>query len=301
MRIHVKKLEQRTGGFTLVELLVVITIIALLAGLLLPAVQGSREAARRTQCDNNLKQIALAFLNHHDQYGALPTGGWDWSTPPTYVNGSPAIGSPQKAGWGFQILPFVEGANIWTGGLQAQSDQDRILVAIGTPSLVFFCPTRRPPQVLSFSDSEYLNGITTKQALCDYAASNLEGTGVVKRYDPNRLADVTDGTSNTLLVSEKRLNLTRLGQIQDDDDIGYTSGWDQDTIRTTNSPPAPYFRGGPNHQDTGQMLFGSSHPGIINAALADGSVRVIRFTVNPTVFKNLGNKSDGQILDADSY
>jgi prepilin-type N-terminal cleavage/methylation domain-containing protein len=300
MRIRSEKLGSRPEGFTLIELLVVIAIIGLLAGLLLPAVQGSREAARRIQCANNLKQIGLAFQGHHDQYGYFPTGGWDWFTPPTYTGGTPAVGSAQKAGWGFQILPFVEGTNVWTGG-KGQTDQERILAAIGASSAFFFCPTRRPPQVVSYSDPQYLGGATTTQALCDYAASNSEGTGVVKRYDPNRIADVTDGTSNTLLVAEKRLNLTKLGQIQEDDDIGYTSGWNPDTIRSTNTAPAPDYRGGLSSSDTGQNLFGSSHPGVINAVLTDGSVRTIRYSVSPRVFGFLGNKSDGQVIDGQGY
>jgi prepilin-type N-terminal cleavage/methylation domain-containing protein/prepilin-type processing-associated H-X9-DG protein len=290
----------RNVGFTLIELLVVMAIIGVLVGLLLPAVQASREAARRIQCENNLKQLGIAFQNHHDQLGAFPTGGWKWSTPPTYISGVPATGKQQKAGWGFQVLPYVEGTNIWTGG-QAQTDADRVLVAIGTPSSVFFCPSRRSPQTLIYSDPQYLNGIETKQALCDYAASNIEGTGVVKQFDPNRIADVTDGTSNTLLVAEKRLNLTRLGLVQDDDDIGYTSGFDQDTIRSTDNPPAPDFRGAPGSHATGDHRFGSSHPGRFNALLTDGSVRPISYTINPTVFRYLGNKADGQILDQSGY
>jgi prepilin-type processing-associated H-X9-DG protein len=268
-----------------------------LIGLLLPAVQASREASRRAQCQNNLKQLGLASLNHHDQYGFFPTGGWDWFTPPTYTNGSPAIGSPQQAGWGFQVLPFVEQSNVWKGGA-GQTDQDRVLVAIGTPLSVYFCPTRRPPQTLQYADAEYLNGMTTTQALCDYAVSNLEGTGVVKRYDPNRIADILDGTSNTLLLAEKRLNLTKLGRIQHDDDIGYTSGWDQDTVRSTDQTPAPDYRGGFGSNATGQFRFGSSHPGGINAVMADGSGRFIKYTVDPRTFKLLGNKADGMILSS---
>jgi prepilin-type N-terminal cleavage/methylation domain-containing protein/prepilin-type processing-associated H-X9-DG protein len=289
------------AGFTLIELLVVIAIIGLLVGMLLPAVQSSREASRRVQCTNNLKQIGLAFQNHHDVLGGFPTGGWDWNTPPTYTNGTPATGSQQMAGWGFQLLPYAEATNTWIGGTQSKTDSDRVLVAIGTPNSLFFCPTRRSPQTVTYSDAEYLNGIVTKQALCDYAASNIEGTGVVKRYDPNRIADITDGTSNTLLVAEKRLNIGRLGQVQDDDDIGYTSGWDQDVIRSTDNPPAPDFRGDPDSDETGGMLFGSSHPGRFNALLADGSVRTISYSVDRRIFKLLGNKSDGQVFDPTGY
>ena len=186
-------LSAQRRGFTLIELLVVIAIIAILIGLLAPAVQQVREAAARAQCMNNLKQIGMAFHAHHDAYRSFPTGGWDWTTPPTYVNGAPAVGAKQQASWAFQILPFIEQGNVWRGG-QATNDRDRILVAIGTPIPIYFCPSRREPQVISFSHPDYMGGITANHAPCDYAASNLEGTGVVQQYIPVRIGDITDGT-----------------------------------------------------------------------------------------------------------
>jgi prepilin-type N-terminal cleavage/methylation domain-containing protein/prepilin-type processing-associated H-X9-DG protein len=280
----------RRDAFTLIELLVVIAIIGVLIGLLLPATQKVREAAARIQCQNNLKQIGLAFHNHENQYGYLPSGGWEWSTPPTYINGQPALGDQQRGGWGFQILPFVEGDNAWRAGA---------VVAIGTTSKLFFCPARRSPQAVSFPDNydPPLTGDNLTHALCDYAASNLDGTGVVRQYKPIRLRDVTDGTSNTLLAGDKRLNLAKLGQPQPDDNEGYTAGFDEDTVRRTDKPPAPDFSG----DGTGKKLFGSSHSGVFNIVLADGSVRTLSYAIDPTTFSYLGNIKDGQVIDLGNF
>jgi prepilin-type N-terminal cleavage/methylation domain-containing protein len=277
-------------GFTLIELLVVIAIIAILIGLILPAVQKVREAAARLQCQNNLKQMGIAFHNHNDSLGYLPGGGADWWSTPTYVNGQPNVGAQQAAGWGFQLLPYLEGDNIWRGGGGA-TDLDRVRIAVGTPSKVFFCPSRRGTQTTVFTNPAYLGGLATTIALCDYAASNFEETGVVVYVTPVRLAAVTDGLSNTLFVADKRLNIGRLGQPQNDDDTGYASGFDADVVRYTTRPPLPDYSA---PSGDGDMRFGSSHTGVFNALLGDGSVRTIPYGVDPTVFSYLGNKSDGQ-------
>jgi prepilin-type N-terminal cleavage/methylation domain-containing protein len=280
----------RRGGFTLIELLVVIAIIGTLLGLLLPAVQKVREAAARIQCANNLKQFGVAFHNHHDQYGFFPSGGWDWSTPPNYANGVPLIGAQQQAGWGFQILPFIEGDNAWRAGP---------VVAIATPNKLFFCPARRGPQTVTYPDeySPPLTGGNLTHALCDYAASNMEGTGVVRQYTPLRFADITDGTSNTLLVADKRLPRDSVGQVRPDDNEGYTEGFDDDTIRRTNRAPAP----DPASGGSGGKLFGSSHTARFNAVFADGSVHAISYAIDPTLFSYLGNISDGQAVSGSDF
>jgi prepilin-type N-terminal cleavage/methylation domain-containing protein/prepilin-type processing-associated H-X9-DG protein len=280
----------RRNGFSLVELLVVIAIITLLMGLLMPAVQKVREASNRMLCKNNLKQLGIAFHHHHNDHAFFPSGGFAYWTPPTYVNGAPLPPPRQQAGWGFQILPYIEGDNVWRGGA---------VNAIATPLKVFFCPSRREPQTISWPDSyvPQLTGGNLVHGLCDYAASNLEGTGAVRRIQPVRIAEITDGTSNTLVLGDKRLNIRLLGQKQLDDNEGYTAGWDKDTVRTANRPPARDYSG----FGDGQLLFGSSHPEGINAVFADGSVRSVPFDIDRRVFRNLGNKADGQVIPDDSF
>jgi len=282
---------RRRRGFTLIEVVVVIAIMGILIGLLLPAVQKVRESAVRLECANNLKQLGLAFHNHHSARGFFPSGGWAWYFAPTYSNGRPVTGPEQKAGWGFQVLPYVEGDTAWKAGP---------VVAIGTTNKVFFCPARRGSQTVTYRDNYQppLTGGTITHALCDYAASNREGTGVVRRFLPTRTTEITDGTSVTLMVAEKRLNRRFLGQPQDDDNEGYTVGWNSDTIRKTSLPPKFDLN---EPTGDGDNLFGSAHPSRMNAVFADGSVRVVSYSISRRRFSALGNKSDGRVVSGDDF
>jgi prepilin-type N-terminal cleavage/methylation domain-containing protein/prepilin-type processing-associated H-X9-DG protein len=134
----------RRSAFTLVELLVVIAIIGILIALLLPAVQYAREAARRVHCANNLKQLAGAIHLHHDALRVLPHAGHHWRTAPMYENGMVLLKERQFAGWGFQILPYLEQGSVHDGAGK-NTDLERSMQAIGTAIPPFYCPTRRLP------------------------------------------------------------------------------------------------------------------------------------------------------------
>ncbi len=271
------------GGFTLVELLVVIAIVGIVASLTAPAVQATRETARRIQCQNHLKQIGLAFHQHHETFGFFPSGGWRWNTPPTYEHGAPQVGGAQRAGWGFQVLPFLEARAAYDAGAET---------AVGTPIPTMFCPSRRSPQTVQMQDiyEPPLTGTLIRHALCDYAASNRDGTGPVQRFKPLRFADIRDGASNTLLVGEKRLNKTFLGQPQDDDNEGYTAGWNEDTIRRTDQSPAPDYAA---PKGDGGKLFGGPHPGTVQFVFVDGSVQSIAYSIDSDMFESMGHRHDG--------
>jgi len=286
-------------GFTLVELLVVVAIIGILIALLLPAVQAAREAARRSQCINHLKQFGLAFQNHHDVYQYFPSGGNHWQYAPDYTSGgTPEVAPRQRAGWGFQVLPFIEQKQVWEGGGGATND-DRQKNAMGAKVANFFCPSRRPPMAISAA-SWYAPTGTYEHGMTDYAASNGENTGVVIRTQdtqvwdlaqgPISTANITDGTSNTMIVGDKRMDHLHLGSMQTDDNEGYTCGWDHDSIRNTTLDPRPDTNVG----NYGESRFGSSHPGGFNAAMADGAVRFLSYTLDQTIFTRLGQRNDGQ-------
>jgi prepilin-type N-terminal cleavage/methylation domain-containing protein len=302
-------------AFTLIELLVVLAIIALLLFLLLPAVQAVREAASRTQCANNLKQLSLACLNHESTYGRLPTGGWGF-----FWNGDPDRGSDrrQTGGWAYNVLPFVEQDNLYRMGAGLPDAQKRAAIAqrLATPLALFNCPTRRKggPWPKSNSDRYYDCDAPALLARSDYAAnagdqaadeffggpgSLAEGdnpgfnwpstdglTGVLFQRSEIRFKDITRGSSNVYLLGEKYLNPADYftGRDYADNESLYT-GFNNDNYRTTHDPPQRDTRGYANTQ-----VFGSAHRAVAHMAYCDGSVRAVPFSVDPEVHRMAGSR-----------
>jgi prepilin-type processing-associated H-X9-DG protein len=164
---------------------------------------------------------------------------------------------------------------------------------------VFFCPARRAPQTVTYNGT-YIGGVSGKvtHCLCDYAASDASyNDGVVRQNThPNtNMATITDGTSNTLMVADKRLGRKKLGRAQSDDNEGYTAGWDWDTIRSSNY--VPQADGLTNTVSD----FGSSHISGINAVFVDGSVHIVKYGITRTIFRRLCDVNDGLVIPQGYY
>src|SRR5262245_56477715 len=146
--MHRKTQIRDQHGFTLVELLVVIAIIGILVALLLPAIQAAREAARRTECTNHLKQLSLGALNHENAHKFLPSGGWGfmWTGDPDR-----GVGATQPGGWPYSLLNFLEEGAVHAigAGLSDAEKKAQTLRQKATPVPVFYCPTRGQPRLMN--------------------------------------------------------------------------------------------------------------------------------------------------------
>jgi prepilin-type N-terminal cleavage/methylation domain-containing protein len=330
-------MRKHSSGFTLVELLVVIAIIGILVALLLPAVQAAREAARRIQCTNHLKQIGLAIHNHHDTYKRFPSGGRHWRDFPTYTQdnylGSPEIAPKQDNGWMFQILPFMEQNAIQDGGGKTGIARIHFVLQQVVPG--FYCPSRRAAradQTNNAPQNRYRNKSAGRMSgplgkndyagccnntnwwsltqLPQYANRNAvrnagfgdmpwDTDGTIVRTDQWSSASTrrttisfatiaVDGSSNTLVVAEKRFSLGHIGSNPGYDNEGWACGWDWDVMRRGDLSPQP------DRKDRGNpgALFGSSHPGGFNAVFGDGAVHFIPYTVQRDVFARMCHRLD---------
>ncbi len=313
----------RRSGFTLIELLVVIAIIAILVSLLLPAVQQAREAARRAQCQNNLKQIGLAMHNYHGTYKSLPIG--------------------ISAGWGFG----------WTAAILPQMDQEPLMKALPTPlndsgsvgatdarseaiklvarhgSPWFFCPSQSGER----TEPREINGLAGR-AISNYSANaggdaETDGNGATGMDTSNglfnavemrngqprngrtyRFADVKDGLTQTLLVGEvvhelepdpKCAHCDRFLYFHPNADGGAGSDFSEtmgSTFHPINSEPIPSDSSGSGYSDdAAELCFASSHTGGANVVLGDGSTQFVSETIDLEIWQAVGSRDGGEVIE----
>ena len=305
----------RRIGFTLLELLVVIAIIAVLLGLLLPAVQKVRESASRTRCSNNLKQIGLAMHNYHDAARCLPPSRQD-----------------PGGTWMIFLLPFVEQTALSSAWQANQSFYNQPPAARETPVPLYFCPSRRAPGdgILSV-DADGADGFDVGTlvpgVVADYAVSIGDLTShadywwtptpafpdppsngaFIMLYDwdltsPMRgqsrrrnFAAIKDGLSRTLFVGEKHVPLDLFARGPWD---GAAYNGDYGSSMRKAGPGAPLAQ---DRYERTRNNFGSSHPGLCQFVFGDGSVHPLRATIDPVILGHLANIADGQPVGDSDY
>ncbi|MGO8747086.1 MAG: DUF1559 domain-containing protein [Thermoguttaceae bacterium] len=353
-------------AFTLVELLVVIAIIGILIALLLPAVQAAREAARRAQCTNNLKQLGLALHNHHDTYNRFPPGNADDQSG---IQGQPnfgtvAGGAPWGSSWLVYILPFIEQNAIYSQWqfYNGSGNNNPMNIHLRGNILIngFTCPSSPLPlwATTQLTDTTVTPNVTVQQQAGNYVgisgaanglipisgsnpvtyyvspyietgnAGTVDGSGMLYPNSQINFSDLTDGSSNTLAVSENGDFLIDNNGAKQDWRAGQTWGWalggdstgtppnygantwtsatsagDNRTYDLTtilypindknNSGVGWTFGVGGVGYDHNNNPLNSAHPGGVNGLLGDGSVRFLSSTITMAIVAELAVRNDG--------
>jgi prepilin-type N-terminal cleavage/methylation domain-containing protein/prepilin-type processing-associated H-X9-DG protein len=289
-------------AFTLIELLVVIAIIAVLIGLLIPAVQKVRDAAARARCQNNLKQVGLALQNYYDVQKQYPPG---------YVSAVAANGDDAGPGWGWAlfILPYVEASPLYSQIDKSKPITDPANAGPRVYGVNFYrCPADQLPPTIpvgALTPAGLPNGPQTDLAAANFAAvfgvtePGVDGNGVFYRNSTTRIADLTDGTSSTLLVGERHYQLgptTWVGVIPG---AGHAAPAGSPFAGQVNV--AANFVLGHTGESFGGPAepgeannFGSRHAGGTNFVFADGHVRFLGRGVDYTTYKALTTRAGGE-------
>ena len=286
-------------AFTLVELLVVIAIIGILVALLLPAIQAAREAGRRTQCMNNIKQYGLALHNFHDARRVVPPARWN--------SGSPS--------WLALLMPYMEGQNefdLWDFTKPYRNPANKAAREVSLPG--FFCPSRRTAPFLSnepFPGPDDVPGSTGDYAGCvgDHHDGEYDPTangviitavsyGQIKWKSNISFKRITDGLSKTIFCGEKHVDPDRLGRKYGDSSI-YNGGHVQPYVRITGGKFLIAQGTETEGAQLGEWIFGSQHPGVCQFGLCDGSVQVLGEDVDPEMYRRFGVRDDGEVINYD--
>jgi prepilin-type N-terminal cleavage/methylation domain-containing protein/prepilin-type processing-associated H-X9-DG protein len=313
--IHTESCRSRRSAFTLIELLVVLAIVAVLIGLLLPAVQKVREAAARIKCANNLKQIGLACHHHHDTYGVFPPG---WVVAPFTV----PQGNLIQGGHGTFpfLLPYLEQEALarmyrWDRGSQRPENQP----VARTQLKILQCPSAEPDRWVTVVEDPVNLSYGGWCACADYGGvrgidPRLVDIGLVDRADNyqgvltnhylTRLADITDGASQTILVTEHagRPTLWRAGRPVPGTYaivaswVGATNTVGQGSSYDGAMKPGPCAINCTNDREVY-----SFHPGGANAVFADGSLHFLKAGIDIRVFARLVTRAGGEVVSASDY